>query len=285
MSQGAWMTGFYFGETYLENNVLEYFENRLDKTLKGKIDYLKFFNKGLFNDYNNTYQVTQFDAKNLKIPSDSIDYVFTDPPYGDAVPYFEQSIIWNSWLKFTPNYSDEIVISDSKTREKGIIGFENEIYEAFSEIRRVLKLGGYFSLTYHSLSGFEWRAITNACIKNGFKMVDFSWLVQKSFTPRQINRSKSIKGDVLITFRKTSSIRAIVKSDSETKSLYIERIKGWLIENPLETNAIFLNIMKMIFEENILIGDIDLLDVLNKHFTFNENQRWTLKQKVAANYV
>jgi hypothetical protein len=116
-------------------------------------------------------------------------------------------------------------------------------------------------------------------------MVDFSWLVQKSFTPRQINRSKSIKGDVLITFRKTSSIRAIVKSDSETKSLYIERIKGWLIENPLETNAIFLNIMKMIFEENILIGDIDLLDVLNKHFTFNENQRWTLKQKVAANYV
>jgi DNA modification methylase len=285
MSQGAWMTGFYFGETYLENNVLEYFENRLDKTIKGKKDYLKFFNNGFFNDYSNSYQVTQFDAKNLQIPSDSIDYVFTDPPYGDAVPYFEQSIIWNSWLKFTPNYSNEIVISNSKTRNKGIINYENEIHEAFSEIRRVLKLGGYFSLTYHSLSGHEWRAITNACIKNGFRMVDFNWLVQKSFTPRQINRSKSIKGDVLITLRKASSMRAIVKSDSETESLFINRINIWLREKPLDTNEIFMNIMKIIFEENILIGEIDLLEVLTKHFVFDEHQRWTIKEEIEANYI
>jgi DNA modification methylase len=285
MSQGAWMTGFYIGETYLENNVLLYFENRLEKIIKGKNDYLRYFNQGLFNDYNNTYQVTQFDAKKLQIQSESIDYVFTDPPYGDAVPYFEQSVIWNSWLKFQPNYSDEIVISDSKTRKKDIESFESEIYEAFSEIRRVLKLGGYFSLTYHSLSGLEWRAITNACIKNGFKMVGFNWLVQKSFTPRQINRSKSIKGDVLITFRKTSSIRAIVKTDSETESLYIQRIHNWLKNKPLDTNEVFLNIMKMIFEENILIGDIDLLDVLSNHFTFNENQQWTIKQEIEVDII
>jgi hypothetical protein len=41
MSQGAWMTGFYTGETYIENNVLNYFENRLNKSIKGKLDYLK----------------------------------------------------------------------------------------------------------------------------------------------------------------------------------------------------------------------------------------------------
>ncbi|MBK8625904.1 MAG: hypothetical protein IPN86_10175 [Saprospiraceae bacterium] len=45
MSQGAWMTGFYIGETYLENNVLQYFENRLDKIVKGKKDYLSFLRK------------------------------------------------------------------------------------------------------------------------------------------------------------------------------------------------------------------------------------------------
>lgn len=280
MSQGAWMTGFYIGETYLENNVLQYFENRFTKIVKGKKDYLKFFEKGLFTKKTHSYSVTQFDAKNLKIPSDSIDYIFTDPPYGDAVPYFEQSIIWNSWLKLTPDYLDEIVISDSKSRKKSTSNFEIEINEAFSEIRRVLKLGGYFSLTYHSLSGLEWKAITNACIKNGFEMVAFDWLVQKTFTPRQINRSKSIKGDVLVTFQKSPSIKSILMDETQIEAFFKKEIEDWLFEEPLDTNEIFLRIMKIIFSRKIIIGDIDLLNILVKHFGFNDNNKWILNDKL-----
>ena len=43
MSQGAWMTGFYIGERYLENNVFHYFENRVNKIIKGKQDYLELY--------------------------------------------------------------------------------------------------------------------------------------------------------------------------------------------------------------------------------------------------
>jgi DNA modification methylase len=276
MSQGAWMTGFYIGETYLENNVLQYFENRFNKIVKGKKDYLSFFENSLFTNNSSSFSVTQYDAKDLKIPSESIDYIFTDPPYGDAVPYFEQSVIWNSWLKLTPNYKDEIVISDSKSRGKDTSNFEIEINEAFTEIRRVLKVGGYFSLTYHSLSGLEWKAITIACIKNGFEMIDFDWLVQKTFTPRQINRSKSIKGDVLVTFEKVPSITAIHLNDAQTKELFIYQIEDWLAMEPLDTNEIFMRIMKTIFEKKIIVGQIDLLDVLLKNFKFQENQTWSL---------
>ena len=113
MSAGAWMTGFYIGENYLENNVLHYFENRLSKIIKGKEDYLKSLSDnrknytrsdGKFSDY----QLLQSDAKNLPLKDESIDYIFTDPPYGEAVPYFEQSVIWNTWLKFEPDYKNEI---------------------------------------------------------------------------------------------------------------------------------------------------------------------------------
>jgi DNA modification methylase len=280
MSQGAWMTGFYIGDTYLENNVLQYFENRLDKIIKGKKDYISFFDKGLFNDYTNTYTVTQYDAKSLQIPSDSVDYIFTDPPYGDAVPYFEQSIIWNSWLRLTPEYKKEIVISDSKCRDKNTERFEEEIDEAFSEIRRVLKLGGYFSLTYHSLSGLEWKAITNACIKNGFEMVSFEWLVQKSFTPRQINRSKSIKGDVLVTFQKSPSIKSIILDDNQTATFFKTEIENWLSAETLDTNEIFLRIMKLIFSKKIIIGNVDILDILIKNFGFTDNNKWVLNDKL-----
>lgn len=285
MAPGAWMTGFYIGETYLENNVLSYFENRFKKIIKGKNDYLnQFGNNGELNFnqtlYNNNYKNLQNDVKALDIKDESIDYIFTDPPYGDAVPYFEQSVIWNSWLKLTPDYKNEIVISDSKEREKGTDNFEKEIDVAFSEIRRVLKSNKYFSLTYHSLSGLEWKAITNACIKNGFDLFDYKWLVQKSFTPRQINRQKSVKGDVLVTLKKSVIENLIQKTDIEIKELFLSHIVRWIESEPLDTNEIFLRIMKIVFTEKILIGNVDLLKILTENFQFSDNNKWKLNDEL-----
>ena len=64
MAPGAWMTGFYIGETYLENNVLHYFENRFSKIVKGKEDYLnQFGNSGEFNfnpiNYSDTLSISR----------------------------------------------------------------------------------------------------------------------------------------------------------------------------------------------------------------------------------
>jgi DNA methylase. len=285
MAPGAWMTGFYTGDTYIENNVLVYFENRLKKAIKGKREYLaNFQEQDLFSDQNerkSNYSITNFDAKNLKLTDESIDYVFADPPYGEAVPYFEQSIIWNSWLRIEPDYENEIVISDSKMRSKSGSEFETDIDKSFSEIRRVLKSGKYFSLTYHSLSGYEWRAITNACVRNGFELYKFEWLVQKSFTPRQINRMKTIKGDVLVTFKKLPEIPTYqVLGDDELGSELVEMVRRWLYKQPLDTNQIFLKVMEHIFRERIVSGPIDLLDLLVKNFEFNENKLWVINDKL-----
>jgi DNA modification methylase len=282
MSQGAWMTGFYTGETYIENNVIHYYENRLNKTIRGKLDYLNQLGAdGQLNimgtNISNKFTTLQKDAKSLGLKPESIDYVFTDPPYGDAVPYFEQSIIWNSWLKFEPDYNNEIVISDSKDRSKDIDHFEEDIKLSFAEISRVLKKDKYFSLTYHSLSGLEWKAITNACIQNGFELVNFKWLVQRSFTPRQINRIKSIKGDVLVTFKNTRQIqKSHIRSNKEIENYFYTKIYSWLENEPLDTNQIFLNIMEDVFSKKLLIGDVDLLKILLGNFVLNETNNWII---------
>ncbi len=283
MAPGAWMTGFYTGKTYIENNVLDYFENRLNKAIKGKKEYLKFFirNGELFSNKKGicgtTYKITNNDAKKLNLEKESVDYVFADPPYGEAVTYFEQSVIWNSWLKVMPDYKNEIVISDSKARDKGIFNFENDINSAFSEIRRVLKNNRYFSLTYHSLSGKEWNAITNACIKNGFKLHKFEWLVQKSFTPRQINRLQSIKGDVLVTFKKLPEIPTYDEiSSDELSKILLSEINAWLPGKPKDTNQVFLRVMEMIFEKRIVCGSFDLLGILLKNFKFTDDKHWII---------
>jgi DNA modification methylase len=294
ISQGAWMTGFYIGPTYIENNVLHYFENRLAKAIKGKEDYLKQFqnqtnalnelksvdNQSMFSKKTFGYLTLMNDAKKLQIKDNSIDYIFTDPPYGEAVPYFEQSIIWNSWLAFVPDYDNEIVISDSKERDKKHSNFESEIQVAFSEIARVLKPNKYFSLTFHSLSGIEWKAITNACINNGFELHDFQWLVQKSFTPRQINKAKSIKGDVLITLVKSDKpvVPKTASNEKFNKSI-LDLISKNIKKAPLDTNEIFLIVMKMLFSSHTLVGDFDILKILMSNFKLI-GEKWHLNDKL-----
>ena len=130
------------------------------------------------------------------------------------------------------------------------------------------------------MSGAEWKAITNACIRNGFELVGYEWLVQKTFTPRQINRMTSIKGDVLVTFKKSSTfVVEERKSDIEVKHIFVGLVEEWLLEKgSLDTNEIFLKMMNFIFSEKIIIGNVDLLDVLKENFKFNDNQQWELTE-------
>lgn len=279
IAQGAWMTGFYIGETYIENNVLHYYENRIKKAIKGKEDFLNVLSGDLLTgQIHSTYNITNFDAKNLKIPDNSVDYVFTDPPYGDSVPYFEQSVIWNSWLKLSPNYQEEIVISDSNQRHKDIASFEHDINSAFSEIRRILKDNKHFSLTFHSLSGLEWKAVSNACVFNNFNVVDYEWLEQKTYPPRQLNRVKSIKGDVLVTFRKNPApVHLQICDELQFTSIIKDFITETIQNGTKDTNGIMMAIMEWILRNMIIIGNVDVFEVLNRHFKLGDDGTWNIK--------
>lgn len=278
LAQGAWMTGFYIGETYIENNVLHYFENRIKKAIKGKEDFLSaLLGDLLTGQIRSTYNITDFDAKDLKIPDNSVDYVFTDPPYGDSVPYFEQSIIWNSWLQLSPNYQEEIVISDSNQRHKDITSFENDINAAFSEIRRILKDNKHFSLTFHSLSGLEWKAVSNACVINNFNVVDYEWLEQKTYPPRQLNRIKSIKGDVLVTFRKNPApVHLQICNEDQFTNIVRGFITRTIEDGTTDTNGIMMAIMEWILRNMIIVGDVDVFEVLNANFHLKEDGIWSI---------
>jgi DNA modification methylase len=279
LAQGAWMTGFYVGETYIENNVLHYFENRINKAIKGKEDYLDALSGDLLIQIQSNYRITSFDARDLKIPDNSVDYVFTDPPYGDSVPYFEQSIIWNSWLKLNPDYQHEIVISDSNQRNKNFDAFETDINSAFSEIRRILKDNKYFSLTFHSLSGLEWKAVSNACIFNNFNVVDYVWLEQKTYPPRQLNRVKSIKGDVLVTFRKNPDpVRLRICDDKQFTNIVSDFIAKTIKKGITDTNGIMMAIMEWILRNMIIVGNVDVFMILNEQFKLSDDGQWNIKQ-------
>ena len=69
----------------------------------------------------------------------SIDYIFTDPPYGGAIQYIELGTLWTAWMDEEVDATQEITINPRQG--KGAAEFESMIHEAFCEAHRVLKTG------------------------------------------------------------------------------------------------------------------------------------------------
>ena len=272
MAQGAWMTGFYIGETYLENNVFHYFENRANKSLKGKECYLSLRKS---RNVRTSYSVLNEDAKKLSLADSSVDLVFTDFPYGDTVPYFEQSQLWNTWLKKAVDYSNEIVVSNSTRRNKSIENFGVDIDKAIKEISRVLKDDKYFVFTFHSLSGAEWTAIVNALNKYGFTFVECNVMLQKTLPPRQLNRSNSIKGDIIAVYRKNGST---TKKD-DFYAVLNENIDNALKKKKrFETNDLIILCIKSLLSTGFS-DSINFRELFEKRFTIDErSNKWRLRK-------
>lgn len=262
MSQGAWMTGFYVGKTYLENNVFHYFENRVLKIIKGKETYLQ-----LRNDKNvqTFYKILNEDAKSLSLKNDSIDFVFTDFPYGDSVPYFEQSQLWNHWLKNDVDYNNEIVVSNSSERKKSIIDFRYGIEQSISEISRVLKEKKYFVFTFHSLSGEEWNSIVRALKKHKFSFQNCEFLLQKTLSPRQLNRCNTIKGDIVAIYQKSTGSTGITNYRSVYEENLKSKIKTLSSDDLFDTNDLIGLCIKSMLETSY-DSCLDFKEIIYKYF-------------------
>jgi len=85
---------FWVPNIHAERNVIECFNLRFKAIKKGKKEILDI-------DSNNA-QIFNVDCRKINIQDESVDYIFTDPPYGESIAYFALSHLWNNWLKNKP---------------------------------------------------------------------------------------------------------------------------------------------------------------------------------------
>lgn len=92
------------------------------------------------------------------IPSNSIDYIFTDPPYSWKVQYGESNFLWESWLKLDNKWhSEEVIVNEF--RGKTMADWANLMRPAMAECFRVLKPGRTVSMCYHDTSEGTWTLV------------------------------------------------------------------------------------------------------------------------------
>ena len=179
----------YVGSQICESNPFIAYRNKAEKFVAAK---RKTFGTGSVSI--STASTSQIEKH---IPSESIDYIFTDPPFGDNLPYSELNFLWESWLRvFTNNQSEAIV---SGVQRKTLPQYTSLMLDCFKAMYVCLKPGRWMTVTFHNSKNSVWRAIQEAIGSAGFVVADVRVLDKGGKTKKQITGANAVKQDLVIS--------------------------------------------------------------------------------------
>lgn len=144
--------------------------------------------------------VRQASSAKLDLPDKSIDYVFTDPPFGGNIPYAEVNFLNESWLGRLTNVSEEITVSNHQ--KKSIYDYQILLTSAFEEVNRILKPDGMATVVFHSTSSKIWRAFQTAYKDAGFSVELATVLDKTQGSFKQVTTRGSVHGDPVLLLNK-----------------------------------------------------------------------------------
>lgn len=280
----AWVIhSFYVPPLRIEFPVWYYFEERYDTFLAGKRESNEALNPtegrsakdvldGRADFYTQTISSLELDQV---LPDDSVDYVFTDPPYGGAIQYLELSTLYTSWLKgptgqdFDQTWQDEITVNDKQNKDFDY--YHRMLKAAFDKIFRVLKPGRYMTVTFHSTDIKVWNSILEAINLAGFE------LEKILYQPPPVKSIKAMMqpygsavGDYYIRFKKPASgrIEKVERDEAKYERTIVEAAKKILARRGEPTALTFIlnGVMPELRDQNALLrGDRDIAAVLTDH--------------------
>jgi 16S rRNA G966 N2-methylase RsmD len=179
---------------------------------------LRFFEQAFdyLNKCSGQIEVFNSSSQQLCQHDKSIDYIFTDPPFGDFIPYAEVNQINELWLGETTNRSGEIIISQSQ--KKAIPQYQEMMSGVFNEMTRVLKDNANATVVFHSPKAAVWNALRSAYSEAGLTVEASTSLDKKQASFKQVVSDGSVQGDPLILLSKgdgykTSSDSQVVLDD------------------------------------------------------------------------
>ena len=148
--------------------------------------------------------VATVSSEAVGMPDDSVDYIFTDPPFGDNLMYSELNFLGESWLKVCTNHAPEAVVSS--VQEKGIDSFQQVMERVFLECYRVLKPGKWLTLEFHNSRNAVWTAIQESLGHAGFVIADMRTLDKEKGTTKQLTQAGTVKQDLIISAYKPDKV-------------------------------------------------------------------------------
>jgi hypothetical protein len=187
---------YYLPATSQELNVVRSFRDKVSSITKA-------LRQRVFSAPNSFVVSTQSSTDLAAVCADSVDYIFTDPPFGDNLMYSELNFLWEAWLRaFTNNNSEAVV---SRFQGKDLDTYRGLMIRCFSEMYRVLKPGRWITVVFHNSKASVWNAIQEALARAGFLVAQVTVLDKKQGSFKQVTAPGAVKNDLVINAYKPRS--------------------------------------------------------------------------------
>ncbi|WP_244488397.1 hypothetical protein [Devosia sp. Root413D1] len=141
-------------------------------------------------------KVFQRSSTSVSLPSGTVDYIFTDPPFGANIPYAELNFINEAWLGKVTDKTDEAIVSTSQG--KSIEDYRTLLTASFTEMRRILKPTGRATLVFHSAAAEVWNALQRAYSEAGFDVLTAGVLNKTQGSFKQVTTDGAVRGDPML---------------------------------------------------------------------------------------
>jgi 16S rRNA G966 N2-methylase RsmD len=295
---GGWIRPSYWAPAkHFELNVWDNFENRYQAMLKGKEESNKDITRyqqaedidNLLSGKANILLMNESALSALrKLPDNCVDYVFTDPPYGGAIQYLELGTLWSSWLGFEMNYGDELTINPAQ--KKTFDYYHQLLRTIFDEVYRVVKVGRWVTITFHSTDIKVYNSIIRAVSYAGFDLENIVYQPAPASPKASLQPYGSAVGDYYLRFRKPLSTAKLPPESTEIDTDRYERVVVDTVKHILAERGeatLYTDILKGIYMELEKHGFLFLAqpeqiqDIIKKYereeFVFIEGRGWWFK--------
>lgn len=195
---GGWNAGHLKGTLYIPSLPIE---TSILEQISDKINSFKKAIVLLGKDYSNLQYVGS--ASHSTLEDNTIDYVFTDPPFGANIMYSELNFLPESWLKVLTNNKKEAI--ENKTQGKSLLEYQELMTECFKEYFRVLKPGKWMTVEFSNTSAAVWNGIQTALQRAGFIIANVAAIDKKQGGMRSITTAIAVRQDLAISCYKPTA--------------------------------------------------------------------------------
>lgn len=179
---------FYVGSQHAECSPWYILEGKLGRLTKAFQDY---------RPQDGIAAVNTGTATKLPLPDNSIDYVFTDPPFGENIYYSDLNFLVESWHRVSTDSRPEAIVD--RVKEKGVSEYQHLMQKCFSEYHRVLKPGRWMTVVFSNSRAAVWNAIQVALQQVGFVVAEVTTLDKVHLSFQQVVSPNAVKQDLVIS--------------------------------------------------------------------------------------
>lgn len=201
---GAQSGVLYISKLPVEKNILLGLQRKA-KSFEGAYKMLE--------DCHGTVTVRNITSAKMIESDGSVDFVFTDPPFGDFIPYAEVNQINELWLPKVTVREEEVIISNAQ--KKDVDSYRDMLTDVFKEIKRVAKDNCPIAVVFHAAKATVWSAFSEAIKRAGLEIHQSSFLDKTQASFKQVVSKTSVQGDPLFLLKKSNAERTLAMSDDQ----------------------------------------------------------------------